>query len=352
MYGDLLDSLLSINLVFPESYSLFRGPWILPFPEQLDLVGIHSPKWCQAFFWSMVRKGALSWPGSISARPGASHQHTEWCLECHSQPFGPLLCSQAFRLYVLEPLPGAPQMPCCLFGALWPTVHNSPLWPHWQQPQPLGHMPSSWKLHLNLQSHFSLQVMEVLPGHKSALISPAGSEQSSLAGEKPTSTKVHAQSQERKGGGPRASVPELKEVLLWDIFSVSSYLKFNSPQFCKVTSSRTTSDCLYVMDFCFPGLRSRNQFVQWDRHLPTIVTCEASPQLSAVGWVFIIPVLQMEEFHRWRIRFWEVEWYAWVCTAINIYVVNGTQYHWFWGLEVAEQAEPSLWLHGLPWDWL
>ena len=127
MYGDLLDSLLSINLVFPESYSLFRGPWSLPFPEQLDLVGIHSPKCCQAFFWSMVRKGALSWPGSISARPGASHQHTEWCLECHSQPFGPLLCSQAFRLYVLEPLPGAPQMPCCLFGALWPTVHNSPL---------------------------------------------------------------------------------------------------------------------------------------------------------------------------------------------------------------------------------
>ena len=96
MYGNLLDSLLLINLVFPKSYSLFCGPWSLPFPEQLDLMGIHSPKCCQAFLWSMVRKGDLSWPGSISPRPAASlwpevsHQSAEWHLECHSQPFGPL----------------------------------------------------------------------------------------------------------------------------------------------------------------------------------------------------------------------------------------------------------------------
>lgn len=133
MYGNLLDSLLLINLVFPESYSLFCGAWSLPFPEQLDLMGIRSPECCQAFFWSMVRKGDLSWPGSISPRPAASlwpavsHQSAEWRLECYSQPFGPQFCSQAFRLYVLEPLPAAPQMPCCLFGALWLTVQNSSL---------------------------------------------------------------------------------------------------------------------------------------------------------------------------------------------------------------------------------
>lgn len=179
MYGNLLDSLLLINLVFPKSYSLFFGPWSLPFPEQLDFVGIHRPKCCQAFLWSMVRKGDLSWPGSISPRlaaslwPEVSHQSAEWHLECHSQPFAPLFCSQAFRLYVLEPLPAAPQMLCCLFGALWLAMQNSSLWPHWQQPQPLGHMPFSWKLHLSLQSHFSFQVMEVLPGHKSTLISPS-----------------------------------------------------------------------------------------------------------------------------------------------------------------------------------
>ena len=299
MYGNLLDSLLLINLVFPKSYSLFCGPSSLPFPEQLDLVGIHSPKCCQAFLWSMVRKGDLSWPGSISPRPAASlwpevsHQSAEWHLECHSQPFGPL---QPSLQTVCVGAPACSTTDALLsIGALWLTVQNSSLWPRWQQPQPLGHMPFSWKLHLSLQSHFSLQVMEVLPGHKSALISPAGSVQSSHAREEPASTKVHAHSQGRKGGRPRASVPELKEVLLWDICSVNSYLKFNSPQFCKVTSSRTTSDCLYVMYFCFPGSRNRNWFFY-----NGIDTCQAllhvKPPHSSVLWVGFLLSL----FYRWK----------------------------------------------------
>lgn len=169
---------------------------------------------------------------------------------------------------------------------------------------------------MSLQSHFSLRVMEVLAGRKSALISWAGLVQTSPAREEHAWVKARAHSHESLGGQPRAWVPASKEMLLWDIFSVNPYLKFNSFKLCNAASSRVTSNCLCIIYLCFPGLQNGNWLLMgWTFDLHCHI--EISPWLSALGWVFIIPIFQMEEFYRWGVGLWEVEWFARVPTAIK-----------------------------------
>lgn len=73
MYGNLLDSLLLANLAVSKSCSPFCGLWSLPRQRRFNLVGIHHTKCYLTLLWNTVKRGDLSWRGSISHRPQPHH---------------------------------------------------------------------------------------------------------------------------------------------------------------------------------------------------------------------------------------------------------------------------------------